>query len=169
MTGVHVAAGTGGKTPKANALCQRTMAVAFSHMLLFLVQSHAWTAAEPRAQNPSLQTVDQDSLSGTPTGSRSLCYGGPEDLERDIAGSVEFGPLPPGDRFPEERMEDFPYASKLHCPTYNQSLQLVPDNCRLDVFQPELFLQQFKGRRLIFWGDSVMRQHFAYLILRLER
>eukprot|EP00192_Tetraselmis_astigmatica_P011887 CAMPEP_0117675108 /NCGR_PEP_ID=MMETSP0804-20121206/15423_1 /TAXON_ID=1074897 /ORGANISM="Tetraselmis astigmatica, Strain CCMP880" /LENGTH=423 /DNA_ID=CAMNT_0005484077 /DNA_START=386 /DNA_END=1657 /DNA_ORIENTATION=- len=118
--------------------------------------------------NEETVVPDNPGVPGVADGQAQLCFGGPEDLDKDIWGSIQFGPLPSGDPFPEERMEDFPYASKLHCPRYNQSLHLVPDACRLEPFEPQLFLEQFKGRRLIFWGDSVMRQHFAYLVLRLE-
>jgi len=101
---------------------------------------------------------------------RSLCMATPDDLSRDIKGSLQYGPPPTGGTpFPESIMEEFPYASKDHCHEHTESLHLVPDDCELTALDPLTLLEQIRGRRMVFWGDSVMRQFMAYLVLRLKQ
>ena len=100
---------------------------------------------------------------------RPLCYSSPDDMGREIFGSIENAPPPPGEDFSSEQLQRFPYVSAGYCRTFNQPLQLVPTDCELPGFDPLEFIEQFKGHRLIFWGDSVTRQFFFYMLLRLSR
>eukprot|EP00191_Tetraselmis_sp_GSL018_P019427 CAMPEP_0177579380 /NCGR_PEP_ID=MMETSP0419_2-20121207/922_1 /TAXON_ID=582737 /ORGANISM="Tetraselmis sp., Strain GSL018" /LENGTH=361 /DNA_ID=CAMNT_0019068029 /DNA_START=676 /DNA_END=1761 /DNA_ORIENTATION=- len=50
-----------------------------------------------------------------------------------------------------------------------QPLQFKADDCELPAFDPETFVHLIRGHRLVFWGDSVTRQFFFYVTLRLER
>ena len=112
----------------------------------------------------------QFGTSGEDNGRRPLCYSSPDDIGREISGSIENAPAPPpGETFSGEQLQRFPYVSAGYCRTFNQPLQLVPTDCELPGFDPQQFIEQFRGHRLIFWGDSVTRQFFFYMLLRLSR
>ena len=100
--------------------------------------------------------------------SSSLCYEGHNDLSREIRGTIRQGPaLPEG--FSEEELLGFPYAKHGYCASLKTSLTLEPFDCDLPGFDPLELLEQIRGHRLIFWGDSIMRQFFSYVSLRLKR
>ena len=98
-----------------------------------------------------------------------LCYAGPADLNNQIRGQVKVGGAPLGEPFTAVQIGKFPYASEHHCDEVSEAIKFIPDNCKLTSFEPTAFLRQITGRRLIFWGDSVTRQFFSYLSLRLHK
>eukprot|EP00873_Tetraselmis_striata_P028071 jgi/Tetstr1/448335/TSEL_035619.t1 len=62
-----------------------------------------------------------------------------------------------------------PYTTK-YCKERDQRmLELRPDGCLLDPFEPAELLRLIRGRRLVVWGDSTQRQFFSYLSARLEQ
>lgn len=103
------------------------------------------------------------------TASAPLCFKGHHDLDKVVRGSVlPEGKLLGASSFPHEGVAKIPYQSKSTCADKTEKLHLVPDDCHLPMFNPETFLDEIRGRRMIFWGDSVMRQFFVYITLRLK-
>jgi hypothetical protein len=103
------------------------------------------------------------------TAASGLCFERHSDIGRDIYGSLQRLPPPSGGGFTSEEMSSFPYAAQGHCKLLNFSLKLVPDDCELSDFEPLKLIELLRGHRLVFWGDSVTRQFFRYISLRLER
>jgi len=100
---------------------------------------------------------------------RPLCYGGPQDMSREIRGRIELDDPNRIDKsFDENSEAKVPYFSHEHCDEVAQPIRLVPDDCELFPFEPLEFLNLIKGHRMIFWGDSVQRQFFAYITFRLR-
>mmetsp|Transcript_45384 Transcript_45384/g.116144 ORF Transcript_45384/g.116144 Transcript_45384/m.116144 type:complete len:508 (+) Transcript_45384:407-1930(+) len=100
-----------------------------------------------------------------------LCFDGPGDTEQTFRSEVRTSATLPdhGEPFSDELIAKFPFAVTEHCDRMReQRLQLVTRDCKLMGFDPSRFLRIIKGRKLVFWGDSVARQFFNYLQLRLD-
>lgn len=61
-----------------------------------------------------------------------------------------------------------PYTNNYCKERDERTLELRPDGCLLEPFEPQMFLRMIRGRRLVIWGDSTQRQFFSYFTARLQ-
>jgi hypothetical protein len=99
------------------------------------------------------------------------CYDTVESLSRELRSEVRPGPREDDELDSEARklrQNYMPYTNKYCKERDGRTLEIRPDGCLLEPFDPVQFLAKFRGRRLIIWGDSTQRQFFTYLSARLE-
>lgn len=98
------------------------------------------------------------------------CYWTLTSLVKEVHGEVVRGPgiVEAEDLSPHDESLRFPYSNQ-YCQLHrDRHLHVVPVGCSLQDFNPEKFLELIRGRRLVMWGDSVTRQFFMYLSIRLR-
>ncbi len=118
------------------------------------------------------EMITKRGLAESSARSPRLCFASDKDIGREIRGSLKHVPPPDGDgHFSYDDLSSFPYASQGHCAMLKSHayLKLEPDDCKLPGFEPLELLEKLRGHRLVFWGDSVTRQFFSYVSLRLKR
>lgn len=101
------------------------------------------------------------------------CFGTPSSLSSELRTIVKpaSGPAVDGDAATEAARlagKHFPYSNSYCRARADRFLELRPVDCELAPFRAEPFLETIRGRRLVLWGDSVQRQFFTYLAVRLE-